>query len=858
MKIKRYILPLLSAVLLFSACKKEELVSVTLSASLEQPTPEEGSNAKNYLHNEEFIFWELGDAIRISGTENEERFVMNRLEHVGAKDAMFVGDLTIQGSGEPKMYAVYPFESYSSLGEDNSGFKIKYPKRMPYRVNDLANGEPADTAANPDMTFGQNCFPMVAEFTVHNSGAGARSHIDFHSVSGLVRFHLYSSSEEVVTIDSIQFTSVDKGGNYISKQISGEFTLNDIATNAPFLTSNGTVPDANKAITITGINKTIGGGNEGNFLTFYLPLPAQNAGTAGGSSEQNRTYYALEMKVMASKGEGDAKVSKTFTKTMGVQVQRNTMMKMQALDITSWDGTTTQGGATIGLVGNGTQERPFQIYTGADLKLVRDAFNTAATANTEVKINGQTVSENTYFKIMRSDIVLGQDDIAATANEPAQVKWESGIKGFKGHMTGSMSNATQFGITNNSHAPLFESISDDGQLHYITVRCDGTLTYSGTADFSPLCITNNGTMDNCHNRANVTASQASVAGLCVTNVGRITSGANEGLLTATNEDKVAAGHCLYNHGTLQGFSIASANVRAINSAGVCYRNYFGAEVSDCVEAVQLTNFGETGMTVTAGGIVHTNEGTVSNCRVNGLLELVDGNECAIGGIVFRNTGTVDNCIVTLALRNAHTLGGIVKENEGTITNCGLQLGATLTATHLVGGIVAELKAGSVMNCYNKGQVGSASAETSEGTFGYIVGKMGATSISTIVLNNVYTSVGETPHFYGSVENDNNATITLTNCYGLVAQTYNSGSVVTAIGSLTNTGVVGGIEYTNPLAYILNKNVNEETALSGMKRWTDAEYPVFVENTGSKSRAATPSHRRSNADRIAAARAGGRR
>ncbi len=838
MKIKRYILPLLSAVLLFGACKKET-VMLNLTAHLEQPTPEEGSDAKNYLYNEEFIFWELGDAIKISGAGNAGKtFEMNRQESVGSTNAMYVGNAEIDGSGSLK--AVYPASSYV----DDEINTIKYPATMVYRDVDV-NG------VSPDHTFGKECFPMVATFDVQN-GSG---YADFHSVSGLVRFHLYSTTQ-TATISSIEFTSITanstSGTAYEARQLSGNFTVEDIDKNAPYLTGTSTADD-DKSITITGIGKSIG---NGEYLTFYLPLPATTAGTVGGTSAANRTYYALRMKVTTTDGN-------TFTKTMGVQVQRNTMMKMQALDITSWDATTddgtTQGGATIGLVGNGTQERPFQIYTGADLKLVRDSFNSEYPGKQKVVINGKTVTRETYFKIMRSDIVLGQDDIAATATEPAQVKWESGIKGFKGHMTGSMSNATQFGITNNSHAPLFDSISADGNLHYITVRCDGTLTYSGTADFSPLCITNDGTMDNCHNRANVTASQASVAGLCVTNKGRITSGANEGLLTATNENKFAAGHCLYNHGTLQGFSIASANVRAINSAGVCYRNYSGAEVLDCVEAVQLTNFGETGMTVTAGGIVHTNEGTVRNCRVNGLLELVDGNECAIGGIVFRNTGTVDNCIVTLALHNAHTLGGIVKENEGTITNCGVQLGATLTATHLVGGIVAELEAGSVMNCYNKGQVGSASAETSEGTFGYIVGKMGATSTSTIELNNVYTSVGETPHFYGSVENDNNATITLTNCYGLVAQTYNSGRDVTAISSLSPSGgVVGDIEYTNPLAYILNKNVNEETALSGMKRWTDAEYPVFVENTGSKSRAATPSHRRSNADRIAAARAGGRR
>ncbi len=803
MDMKKYTWLATVALLLFVACKKGEVVTFDMSATLEQPTPEEGAAAKNYLQDETYIYWEEGDALKLSGEGNATR-VYTIAEGVGSREAFLQGDVTVPSGSNGTLYAVYPVSSYV----DDELSRINYPAVMPYR-------DAADALA--DFSFGKNCFPMVATFSMSYSAQWGRGNMDFHSVSGLLRVHLFSSLSTEATVQSIKFTSVARDGGYVARQLSGQFLVHGIETNAPYLESASSAA-ADKSITITGINKSIGGNNEANFLTFYLPLPAYLSGTQGGSSVNNRTKYALEMEVTATVG-GE---TKTFTRTLGAQIQRNNITKMLALDVTDW----TANGSVTGLVGNGTEERPFQIYTLKELMLVRDSFNSAADHNRLPVLNGMTVTENTHFKIMRSDIVL-----SATGSTP----WTVGIKNFTGHLKGSMSNATDFGITNNSAAPLFESISTQGTVEYVTVK--GSISYSGATPFSPLCIENHGVMNNCHNKVAIT-STASVAGLCVTNQGTITSGANEAVLTTTGSSACAAGFCIENYGTLQGFYISSAMTKSNKGAGICYDNH--GDVRDCVvtmnQAPGNTYYGN-GESISC--VVFNNHGTVYNCLVDGVMRSSDGN-CYIGGVAFHNHGTIDNCISSLTVLNSKAVAGIAVYQSGAdalISNCGVQSSASLTASEAAAGLVAYLQGGTVKNCYNRGAANGRADGSAVGGIVAFIGTYEAVTPATanITLHNVYS---QRNNFYGRTAshttngtttnnvNSGATTVTFTRCYSNAPQMLTNGGAtrtVTAISTLTAVAS----PYSYPLAYVMNEGLS--TLGSGTWRnWTDEQYPIFAE------------------------------
>ncbi len=850
---KRYIVSALAALLLFASCK-EETMTLSLSATLEQPTPEGAEGNKNYLHNEEWIYWEEGDQIKISGEGNSATtFTLTAGE--GTRFGVFgVHDITAY----TEMCAVYPVESYV----DNAITTIKFPAEMAYRST-------AVHGIGPDSTFAKGCAPMVAYFETNGQAGSGTASVDFHSVSGLVRMHIYSTSSTPAKVNKITFTSISVSNEssqttYTAKQLSGIFGVNDIDQNAPYLTARDNTAN-NRSITITlpESGKTIGG-TDGEYLTFYLPLPATTAGNGTNMSgdgnvdeSDNRTPYALQMEVSATVN-GEAKV---FKKKMGVQIQRNTMIKMKALNITEWSDTENpDGDATAGLVGDGSAMRPFQIYSIEDLLLVRNAFNTAAENNTDPFINGKKVDRDTYFSISRSDISLNGP------NDNGDLVWDVGIKNFVGHMKMDLRHATDFGITlNHAQAPLFESVSEGGTVEFITLK--GEVSYEGTESFAPLCRVNNGKLINCQNHADIIAA-TNVAGLCDTNYNIIESGANEGTVTSIGDNFYAAGFCLENHGTLQGFSISSSKVIGATSAGLCYTNR--GMVVDCMETVQLTDFGLPGSSVNAGGIVYNNYGTVSNCRVNGVLTRGTG-ECHIGAIVFNNYGVIDMSLSELNVRGVNTMAGIAayqRADDAEIRNCGTLLGSYISATEAVAGLVAYLQKGSVKNCYNLAEVipGTATTATVTGGVVAVIGTAeGEVAVGSIIeVNNVYSSHG---NFYGrsaasTGENTNTRNDVLNGDVEVLFERCYSPNRQELINGKDDDGtavirVVNAITSESELCNELNTGAGLLGAT--YLGWTiaDRTWPELVNPnhaSNSSNCIARPHTRRSNADRIAAARA----
>lgn len=790
------------------SCKKDPEPFV-ISAEMEQLGQE--YDGKVFLENEHFLvfenddvlLWKDGDnyALAHSGSGREVRLYGSEATDDGGKTTNKGETIYHFESGE--LYGVLPASAMMNKAElalENVEKdylptpKLNYPSSWTYRQD-----------SRNDFSFGKEAFPMVA---YRASGSGP---LGFHSVSGIARVQLFADA--AATVSQVTFTCENQ------KNISGEFTINGIGTEAPYITGGN-----NNAITIESINQPVG---PSNLLTLYLPLPAQVQQDDGNMEVRGITQYKLKMTVTNSTGG-------TFTKEFGVDIRRNCITMMPAIKITEWKGD--ESAASIHLVGCGTKERPFQIYTFDELVMVREAYKT----NPRGTINGQAITPNTYIKVVRADIFLenqNRDDYGlphATGGI-----WSEGIQNFIGHFTCSSNHPTLHGIVNNSYHPLFESIAEGGVVDSVTIR--GTVSPGSSTDigdFSPICLFNYGVMNNCVNTCSFNGRN-NVAGVCYTNYGTLNGCRNEGNLAT-----IGAGRKL---------------------AGICMENY--NEVRNCVGVAKgvMSSPGTSAAHGTIGGIVHTNKGIVKTSYYNLNTEGAQGD---IGGIVYSNEvgKTVQSCYVTgsFSVTSTYSVGGICHDNKGNIVDCRNQM-TMLKGSKYVGGITATMSGGIILNCYLDGG-GTITTNTDQvecgGFVGYLTGGSILNSFNTdnchlghsnqgstvggavgkinaqskVQIGNCYTSFNV--NFYGSKSGEAQIGIG-----GAIGQCYSRNTQgetgITLIGYVQNDpklyliGSGGTIvkDADNTPIKLSNKLQEEsdrhQSADSKYRSWKDGNHPVFL-------------------------------
>ena len=683
---------LAAATLLTAGCKKKEILE--FGGQMDQFSATDENGSKTYLgHAEQWIYWETGDKIKVN--DGSSAVECELVSGAGTLEAYFRSTSTL--NTDATLYAIYPASSFGETYTD-----LIFPATQPYR-------ESSD-ATHPDSSFGRGALPMVA---YDAEGMANRGTIYFHVVAGILRVQILSNTTK--TIDQITFKEVGSEHGSSNKQISGHFTVHDINQNQPYLTGTS-VTDESRTIVINNINKEVG---PTKLLTFYLPLPAVTSASAV-------TNYILRMTVKTTD-------NRYFTRDFNADIHRRNITMMRALEVTTWSPNADGSGSLsdIRLVGSGTKDRPFQIYTGKELAQLRDVYNNGGT------INGQTIrgysesskEEPTYVKIVRSDIVLlNNDDYnalpAAERDNPSSryVNWLTGIQNFRGYMYFASSTATNGGISNQSDHPLFESIASDGYVYRVYVKGTCTPTLFSGSTFSPMCHTNNGTMKECHNKCVVTTEteNANLAGLCVINAGSIIGGANEAQLTSTNGN--VAGICYTNNSMIQGnFTLSVAVPQGKNIAGIAYNNK--ATVKDC----QVSS--NTAITSTGNwGVIAFNNnsaGVIDNCTSTGnVVYTIDGS---VGGICNVNSGIVKNCTNGVEIRaSSGNVGGIVAtmnsaaaEVYNSCTRAPFLNGAldAVRVADNIGGIVGYFGAGKVYNCYNTSFVSGAT--NSGGVIGFM-------------------------------------------------------------------------------------------------------------------------------------------
>lgn len=660
----RFMAVAIVAAVTLTACDPErDNQKVTFNSSLEQFT----SDSKVVLLREQWIYWEDGDEIDIISDQSGNEKALGTLVNMGPNEhpdpsvGELIEDLDYDADFNGVFVTYLPWTSkyfvglhphsdanvLSGTAGDAKGFtaKVNLPAVQTYR---------------DDYSFNKQMFPMVAWYGGSWSEGTDNNpfNLDFKSLAGLVRLQFFNSGSSAVTINTITVNA--------DQPVSGLFNVEALYTDNPYLSDAG----GSNTVTLDCNGLSVGAGE---VKSLYLVMPAK-------TGETGTTTYNVTLNVG----------NKSAHTTM--KVRRNGITYMPALDLAK-DFTSSD---CVGLVGNGTADRPFKIYRDADMEYLRSCF-----ASTPVKVNGVAVTNDTYFHIMRSDIVLPPDT------------W-TGINNFTGKMyyMAEGGSAQLQGITNNSGKPIFNSIANGAVVEGVNVKCGGTI--SGSSDFSPFCGTNMGTIKNC----NIYSTSATTP---------IVYGGN------------FAGICLTNVGTLEGCGNNANMTINGNIGGVCYSNTYSGTIIGCYAAspMKVNNPTATDNTYQVGGIAHTNSGTIKDSYF--AARVVNSN-MAWGGIAYTNSGTIQHCycgknatIRTVELESAQNVGGIVNTmTGGTVDYCWTD--ATLQGGSYVGGIVATMTNGLVKRCFCHDASMIVTALYANAKVGGIVGHLNTNASGTATAN----------------------------------------------------------------------------------------------------------------------------
>lgn len=675
----------------------------------------EGLNAgdtKLHLVDERWLYWDLGDLINIASDLSDMQTAYLTTTHQSEEfrddyNALFVTELD-----EESKYFLALFPASSSNG-------IVYTSDRNFAAT---MSLPAEQLVTSDITFSRSIFPMVAWY-----GGDGVHRLNFRALAGIARVQLFTTAE-TKTLRSITFEEVSDS----PKQISGQFNLDSSRTTNPHLVSIANTADNRKiTMTFTDTNNTLYSGGEANMMTFYLVLPA-----VGG--EQVTTTYTLRMTITTT---DDIETHAVAT----IPIRRRGLTYLNAIQISDWSGELHRG-----LVGNGTEERPFKIYTLDDLIILRDAF---ALDTLHPVINNIPITADTRFQIMRTDITL-------------DARWTSGIRNFTGHMTYNPSAASANqgrGITNNTRQPLFASIGGDGDVDGVIMHA--FTSFESASSFSPFCGVNRGKISRCQIMTNNSdiieytpnGTDGGLGGLCVYNHGTIT--ASGCLAWMSSPQGYVGGISLFNYGTIEQCYIATpARITSAEAVGgICYSNE--GQITDCYATLHITS-----STLPWGGIAYKNQGSVKHCYtgINGQIYTTS----SVGGIVNTNTGSglVDYCWCESQLRGSIVGGIVASMNGGTVVNCytdNEDVYHELTRTgSAIGGLVGSISGGTVSNSYC--YLFSLSRTGNTGYLGGFVGNMTGGNISNCY---VYELLSDNRLFYG-----HKTAGTLDRCYTVDAST----------------------------------------------------------------------------------------
>lgn len=778
--------PIAALLALLVSCEPDneerDLRSFSFKARIEQPAS--SSNSKIYLLDERYIYWELGDKISIGSDLNDcegnkDNTWTARLVDIGSIDGGDHDDfdyfngvfVTTMEYGSQYFLGLHPQDDRNIIRHSSGN-----------AFNDIRVVLPAVQPLRSDLTFAKQVLPMVAWYGGEWDSDENAFNLDFHSLAGIIRLQVYNETGSAFTLDSIVITSRDN-----SRQLSGLFRVHgdSYRTEDPWLDATDANTAANRKITLRNTQdgsaaplgvtlQPAGSGDDSlHVRSFYLVLPAYK-------SRHDSTTFHLTMTAYSG--------ANTFSRNFSITSRRNGITYLPAVGISEWNPSNT---SVVGIVGNGTQQRPFKIYSADDLVKLRDAYNSAVPPAKRY-INNIELTNNTYIRIMRTDIVLD------AAHWGTFLGGDKGIQNFVGHMS-CITNGDSAGIRLKTNVPLFTSIMAGAEVEGITLYGDMEFTVNGTPS-SPFCYSNSGTIKDCVVRnirgKKITATNGPIAGLCATNqpYSTITGCRCEASLRANNGNNVA-GICYNNNGTIDGCQ--GTTLMSIESTGqvggICFENFANGTIKNTYFATR-----SIGGSADWGGIVYTNNGTVQHCYNSNISAINTAADKSVGGIVHSQLGgTIDYCWNDASL-SAGTVGGIVDTlGGGTIINCYCSslaqiIVAAASTTHIGAGLVARYGKGDIKNSYVQGTV--INSVDGIGLLAGLIGRSSADNTSSVV--NCY-------------DDESLSHISATTCNAVFSYCHlvnGSGSLPAGVTAVTPATAALPADNTSGLTYLLNQHI----------------------------------------------------
>ncbi len=270
--------------------------------------------------------------------------------------------------------------------------------------------------------------------------------------------------------------------------------------------------------------------------------------------------------------------------------------------------------------------------------------------------------------VLKDDISL--NNIAWTPIGTPEMPY-TGVFDGQGHTISALT------VSNSkvSNIGLFGVIGESGAVRNVNMT---NVTLTGKNYVGGIAGTNDGTITNCHIRADIQGS-SSVGGIAGSNNGNVAGCSSSGTVRST--------------GNLIG-GIAGGN---------------GGTLSDCASSALISGSDNV------GGLVGWNYmGYILNSRFDGMVAIYDMYG---GGITGYNTGEVSGCINTGTVNGTNTFGGIAGYSSGTVAYC-LNTG-TINGTSIGCGIVGLNYNGQIHSCLNTGTIhaNKSGAITSSGSYG---------------------------------------------------------------------------------------------------------------------------------------------
>ncbi len=351
-------------------------------------------------------------------------------------------------------------------------------------------------------------------------------------------------------------------------------------------------------------------------------------------------------------------------------------------EMDEWDGESI----STAFEGEGTQENPYLIKSGADFALLR------------ANVNAGNAYGNTYFKMTKS-VDLNNYNLVIGASEDVSF---AGI--FDGNNCAIKNIATSETKT-GGYVGFFQSILTGGKLSNLSTYGEYTQAVKGNA---VVVGANYGTIENVTNYASIVIADdvtpaelhRYTAGIVSWNYATITSCVNYGNIAgeeypsgiaARQEGADAKIENCINFGTISGSGFRTAGIVGYAVKGT---------VIGCINYGSVST-GATSNTIEMGGIAGLSGANISNCINYGELT-VKVNKEKVGGIVGSATGgSVTNCINYGTVNGYNYVAGIA--GYATIALSDNTNNGVINANQWVGGIVGRCNK-DITNCTNNGNV----------------------------------------------------------------------------------------------------------------------------------------------------------